>query len=169
MSRYIEFTTDNFEVYSTELVRLLLSVASEVDVVSKLLCKKLDATTKANDIASYRKILNLECPKIRDMKVLIPRYGLELIPWDNWKNNKTPDWWVCYNDVKHQRNINFKKANLQNTLNSLSGLLCLLLYYYKYEAENGALIPIPNLFSVSSEFNHGWDVNQSGIIHYYNL
>ena len=40
LSRYIEFTTDNFEAYSIELVRLLLSAASEVDVVAKLLVVK---------------------------------------------------------------------------------------------------------------------------------
>ena len=34
LSRYIEFTSDNFGTYSIELVRLLLSVASEVDVVA---------------------------------------------------------------------------------------------------------------------------------------
>jgi hypothetical protein len=103
------------------------------------------------------------------MKILIPRYGLELIPWDKWKNDKSPDWWSDHNGVKHQRDINFEKANLINTLNSISGLFCLLLYYYKDEAENGALIPNPNLFFIGNEFRGGWDVDQSGILIYYNL
>lgn len=169
LSRYIEFTTDNFKTYSIELTRFLLSVASEVDVVAKLLCNRVDPTAKAHNITDYRNILNSKFPKIRDMKILIPRYGLELIPWDNWKNDKSPDWWSAYNDVKHQRDINFKKANLNNTLNSISGLLCLLLYYYKDEAKNGALIPNPNLFFISNEFKNGWDVDQSGFLIYYNL
>ncbi len=155
LSRYIEFTTDNFEAYSIELVRLLLSAASEVDVVAKLLCSKVNPDAKAESIDNYRKILNPALPKIKDMKIRIPRYGLELIPWDNWKTNKTPDWWSNYNAVKHQRDKNFKQANLKNTLNSISGLFCLLLYYYKDEAEKGNLIPTPNLFSVS-EYQFGF-------------
>ena len=168
-SRYIEFTSDNFKTYSIELVRLLLSVASEVDVVAKLLCSKVDPTAKAKNMDDYRNILNPKFSKIRDMKILIPRYGLELIPWDKWKNDKSPDWWSDHNAVKHQRDINFKKACLINTLNSISGLFCLLLYYYKDEAENGALIPNPNLFSISNEFRGGWDLDQSGVLIYYNL
>ena len=169
LSRYIEFTNDNFKAYSIELVRLLLSAASEVDVVAKLLCSKVNSNAKAKNINDYRDILNPALPKIKDMKIQIPRYGLELIPWDNWKTNRPPDWWLDYNAVKHQRDENFKQANLKNTLNSISGLFCLLLYYYKEEAEKGNLIPNPNLFSVSSEFIGGWDADQSGFIIDYKL
>ena len=65
LSRYIEFTSDNFKTYSIELVRLLLSVASEVDVVAKLLCIKVDPTAKAKNIDHYCNILNSEFPKIK--------------------------------------------------------------------------------------------------------
>jgi len=40
ISRYIEFTTDNFKVYSQEFAHILLAASSEVDVVLKSLCKK---------------------------------------------------------------------------------------------------------------------------------
>ena len=154
LSRYIEFTADNFEAYSIEMARLLLSAASEVDVVAKLLCSKIDSSSRAENIRDYREILNTILPKIKDMKVHIRRHGLELTPWDNWKHNRTPDWWTSYNDVKHARNINFRQANLKNTLNAIAGLFCLLLYYHKAEAEAeaGDLIPNPNLFILSSEF-----------------
>ncbi len=134
------------------MVRLLLSSASEVDVVAKLLCNKFDSSTKADDILKYRETLNQNLPKIKEMKIAIPRYSLELVPWDEWKYKRTPMWWSAHNDVKHQRDINFQQANLKNTLNSIAGLYCLLLYYYKDDAEKGALIPYPNLFSVSREF-----------------
>ena len=39
ISRYIEFSKDNFGVYSIELVRLFLSVCAEIDVVMKILCE----------------------------------------------------------------------------------------------------------------------------------
>lgn len=152
LSRYIEFTKKNEKTYSIELVRLLLSAASEVDVVAKLLCNKEKPGEKAGNMKDYRNILNPIFPKIRDMKIQIPRYGLDLTPWEKWNENKTPIWWKDYNGVKHQRDINFQKANLKNTLNSIAGLFCLLLYYYRDEAEKGNLVPYPNLFSVSRKF-----------------
>lgn len=164
LSRYIEFTKNNADAYSIEMVRLLLSAASEVDVVAKLLCSKMDPSKKAKDIDDYRTILNQKLPKIGDMKILIPRYGCTLTPWQNWKTNKNPNWWSDHNAVKHQRDINFQKANLKNTLNSIAGLFCLLLYYYKDEAENCELIPEPNLFYVSHEFirSRRYDVYRPG-------
>lgn len=152
LSRYIEFTTENEKTYSIELVRLLLSAASEVDVVAKLLCNKEKHGENAENMNDYRNILNPIFPKIKDMKILIPRYGFDLTPWKKWNENKNPIWWKDYNSVKHQRDINFQKGNLKNTLNSIAGLFCLLLYYYRDEAEKGALIPYPNLFSVSRKF-----------------
>lgn len=38
VSRFIEFSEDNFETYSIELAHLLLAASSEVDVVLKSLC-----------------------------------------------------------------------------------------------------------------------------------
>ncbi len=169
LSRYIEFTEKNYTTYSIELVRLLLSAASEVDVVAKLLCTKEKPGIKAENIEHYRNILNPIFPKIRVMTIQIPRYGLTLTPWLNWNENKTPIWWNAYNGVKHQRDKDFQNANLQNTLNSIAGLFCLVLYYYKDEAETGNLRPHPNLFSVSSEFRGGYDIDESGFYMIYKL
>ncbi len=55
MSRYLELTTDNFESYSLELMRILSGAASEVDVVSKRLCQKSNDKSKADNITKYKK------------------------------------------------------------------------------------------------------------------
>ena len=52
-------------------------------------------------------------------------------PWINWSENKNPNWWKSYNNVKHQRNDYFNEANLQNTLNAFGALLLTVVYYYK--------------------------------------
>ena len=168
LSRYIEFTKNNFKAYSIEMVRLLLSASSEVDVVAKLLCNKLSPNEKPENMDDYRNILDKKLP-IKEMKIQIRRYGLELIPWANWKDDKNPDWWKGYNSVKHYRDKNFHRANLENTLNSISGLYCLLLYYYKDEAQNGDLIPYPNLFLVGGKFSVNWGGNRNGNCLYYNF
>ena len=85
LSRYIEFSEENHKTYSLELVRLLLAAASEVDVVLKGLCKKIQPESKPRSINEYRKIVVPRFPKLCEMKMRIPRYGLEIVPWENWK------------------------------------------------------------------------------------
>lgn len=151
VSRYVEFTTDNYTTYSLEMAHLLLAAGSEIDVVLKGLCKKVNPTIKASNIENYREILTPKFPKLCSMNVRIPRYNLGIIPWDNWQNNKKPCWWDAYNKVKHERNKYYYKANLQYTIESLAGLFTSVLYLYQEEAENGSLVSLPKLMSPTPE------------------
>jgi hypothetical protein len=85
------------------------------------------------------------------MKVLIPKYGIELTPWAKWENQKNPDWWKKYNNVKHERNAHFQDANLKNNLDSVAGLFCLVLYYYQRELYEFKLKPWTQLSSLENE------------------
>ena len=40
VSRFIEFSQENFNTYSIELAHLLLATSSEIDVVLKALCNR---------------------------------------------------------------------------------------------------------------------------------
>ena len=56
--RYIEIASmDNYQTYSIEFARILLSASSEVDVICKLLCKKIDSTKTPKNINEYREII----------------------------------------------------------------------------------------------------------------
>jgi len=57
LSRYIEFTEDNYSTYSVELVRIFLSICSEVDVVMKELCAITSPNSSASNIGAYKKII----------------------------------------------------------------------------------------------------------------
>jgi hypothetical protein len=133
VSRYIEFSDHNLEakVYSIELAHLLFAAASEVDVVAKLVCNILDPNAPRGNIDDYRKVIKAKMPVLVSTQIFIPRYGLELTPWDNWKTEKNPDWWGSYNNVKHQRDQHFDQATLKNALNALAGLLALTFHFYR--------------------------------------
>jgi len=146
ISRYIEFTEENFNTYSIELAHLLLSSSSEIDVILKELCKLLNPEKYKNikikkeskkqniNINDCRKIIKDELPEFCTELVYLTRFSLKLNPWKNWaSSNKNPNWWQEYNLVKHERTNNFNKANLKNVLNSLAALLVTLIYYYKYK------------------------------------
>jgi hypothetical protein len=141
------------------MAHLLLAAASEIDVIAKLLCMKVSPNNNAENINEYRSILNPAFPNIKEIKVLIRRYGLEFKPWTNWKRNQNPIWWTAYNKVKHERNIHYQKASLKNTLNATAGLFVMLLYLYKDEAEAGMLAPSPSLFRVDEQFDGGVDLS----------
>ena len=136
LSRYVEFTNDNFNTYSMELVKIFLSAGSEVDVIAKKLCRAVKRDSKAKNIDHYRRVLATRFPTFSAMQVKIPRYGLVLTPWINWKDKKNPDWWREHNAVKHQRHDSYKLANLHNVLNSMAGLL-VLIYFYNNKTNHG--------------------------------
>ena len=147
LSRYVEFTADNFGTYSIEIVQIYLSACSEVDVVSKLLAKRIDENVSPNNIGEYREIIRPVIPSLCTDVVSLSRNSLELNPWDSWGKDESPFWWRHHNDVKHERNAHFDKANLKNVLNAVAGLFVLVLYYYKGQENCERLEPIPSLFN----------------------
>ncbi len=130
LSRYVEFCEDNFSVYSVELAHLLFAAASEVDVVCKLICEQVSPRERRENINDYKAVLLQAFPDLPYTEVFVPRYGLSYCPWHNWENDRNPDWWRSYNNVKHERDAHFNQATLKNALNALGALLVLTVHYY---------------------------------------
>lgn len=146
LSRYVEFTEANFECFSLEIARIILASGAEIDVVCKQICKNLDGSSSASNIHEYRNEISVVYSKMPDFGVLMPRYGLRLVPWDEWKKaDGVPLWWTAYNKVKHHRDSEYGRANLKNALNAVAGLFVALLYLYKDKAEQAELVPSPEL------------------------
>jgi hypothetical protein len=134
ISRYIEFCSDNLNTYSIALAHLLLAASSEVDAVAKCICKIIDPAANPDNIDKYRHIIKTaEQEQLTDLAVVIPRYNLEFIPWKMWADDKSPDWWVSYNKVKHERNVYFNRATLNNALHAVSALLVMNYLYCRWE------------------------------------
>ena len=133
VSRYIEFAESNFGTYSIELAHLLLASASEVDVIAKEICHLLQPGSSAGNIDNYRDIIIRGISTLPDEPVFVPRFGLDLHPWERWRRDRNPLWWHSYNDVKHHRKEHFNDANLKNVLNSMAGLLVVVFHYYRLE------------------------------------
>ncbi|CAN5644956.1 hypothetical protein BH20ACI4_BH20ACI4_07970 [soil metagenome] len=130
VTRYVEFNKLNYPVYSIELAHLLFAAASEFEVVAKLLCELFNQNAPRENITDLRTILNNFVPEIAQENIFIPRYGLVLdTPLEYFGKGKSPKWWGKYNSVKHERNKNFKDANLENALLALASLQIIILYY----------------------------------------
>jgi hypothetical protein len=135
-SRYIEFIEANFKTYSIELAHLLLASSSEIDVVIKSLCALIAPGEKRENIDDYRNIIKSHLPEFIDESIFINRYGISLKPWDNWLGEVNPNWWRSYNKVKHERDIYFDQANLENVIRSMGALLITNYHFYKKQFEN---------------------------------
>jgi hypothetical protein len=154
LARYIEFSELNYKCYSMELARILFSASSEIDVIAKQYCRLINKGSKASNINQYKTEIMNRCPTFSTIKVGMPKFALTLEPWSNWegKDKGHPVWWRAYNNVKHERNEYFSEANLQNALNSVAALFVLLIFFYRKEAENGALSPNQKLFVAKEPF-----------------
>ncbi len=150
--RYVEFSDGNMQTYSIEYARLFLATCSEVDVVAKLLCRCIDRQEKPGKINEYRKLILRQYPRFPSMEVLLPSHGIQRSPWSGWKS-KSPSWWKSYNDVKHTRHEQFKKASLENVIDAVAGLFCLELYLYGYHPRfrREDLAPWPALLTIKEE------------------
>ena len=163
--QYVEPSVDNNSAYSKEYNKLLLSIGSEIDVVFKELCKKIE-NKNSNDvekyniinymnvISNYNNFSNENCINLVTREIISP--------FCDWINRKTPLWWKNYNHLKHDRlsNDNIKLGNYSNVKESLSALyiICRVLYKTSYSKEP---TPKSNLFqmnnwSVYTELGNGF-------------
>lgn len=133
VSRYIEFDGRNFDTFSTELSKLLLSVGSEVDIVLKQLCNKVAPKAPKKNIIDYFKVIT-SSPNLKEMlgeEIFVPRYCLSFKPFDGWDEDTRPIWWKSYNNVKHNRQHNYPEASLRNVLLATSALMLCVFYLEK--------------------------------------
>ena len=137
---YIEPDEENLHTFSFELYSLLLRASTEVELNCKLIMEANGATPQGHffTMADYKKL---------EKSSLLSKYS---VTYTNWRKrnaageleyiNKlfvpfktfdqsistSPDWYQAYNEVKHNREENLEKANLENCMNAVAGVLVLL-------------------------------------------
>ena len=164
LSRFIEFSTENFDTHSLELARILFAASAEVDVVAKQLCERIIPGCRVSKMNGYGDLLSRQLPILGETHVTIPRHGLTFQPWTNLQQGSPPDWWRAYNEVKHHRHERYRSANLKHALNAVSGLFLLLLFFYKLDATSGGLKPNPSLFRLGDPLGDDtlfWDSSKA--------
>lgn len=155
LARYVEFSQGNYETYSIEIARLLLSACAEVDSVLKQLVRKVMPDSPARNISEYFDSVAAHSDKFVPFRVEIPRHGLELRPWVDWTRHQPPAWWSAHNQVKHQRHSRFDQATLKHCLNAMAALLVAVLHLHADQAKDGKLVGLPKLFTVPPEMGGG--------------
>lgn len=160
--RFVELSSENFKTYSIEFDNLIISIGSELDVFFKVACNfNLDDRKKMNDY--YKEIMS-KYPCIKQQVIKIDNKNLEITPFKDWEESepsKSLEWWQAYNDIKHARVLNFKEANLENTLNLLGALYILEIYFLKevYEdtQEKKSILDVPDKYDSELMYLKNWE------------
>ena len=128
---YIEPSDNHKIVYSHRIYELFLRSCTEFESVCRDLLTKEGYNKKTIDktnICDYKELNKYYNYSELEIGLLYwqPK-PLYIIPFDGWDKNSPPlKWYDSYNDVKHNRNSKFQKANFENLTLSIAGLFALL-------------------------------------------
>ena len=170
-SRFVDFSTNNFKTHSLEFARIIMAASAEIDTIAKEFCRSINPQSTADNILKYAAEIIPAHRNITNIEIAAPRHNIKFKPWDSWSNSASPSWWKANNSIKHDRANNFKEANLENAISAASGLLSIILYFYKQK--NGKQVEIsvfdgPKLFCVT-DTSQGDDWENGGIFWGYTL
>lgn len=124
---YIEPTDVNKRVYSHRVYELFLRTCTEIEANCKGILEANGYRKSGNfDMSDYKKLE--QATLLSSYKVKYsnwsPVYSCK--PFEPWANNKAIKWYQDYNAVKHDRYDNFSLANMENLMQAICGLLCIL-------------------------------------------
>lgn len=150
--RYVAFDRVNYKTYSSEYLKLLEAVCSEIDVVAKEIAHQINPEFKILDHSDIQRWWYIIQDWFREdaLEPVTMTNELEFSPWSGYiieqykdkkgraccklsGNSKTPHWWTSYNKVKHSRTLEdpntkkpyFQQANLVNLCNAFAALYLL--------------------------------------------
>lgn len=128
---YIEPDDTNLDVFSHRIYELFLRTATEFESNCKGILKSngyAEAKNAINISNDYFKLASVA--RLSEYKVIFKRWSTSHVftPFAEWNTATYAPliWYQGYNSVKHNRYSNFKQANLENLMNALAGLLCIL-------------------------------------------
>ncbi len=165
-TRFVELDEDNFKTFSVEYTKQYQAICSEIDVIAKEICA-FYGKNNAKTMKHYTNIILQQHDDIRSREVImkfLPEFKLQpFIDWETDPNYNSPSWWSEYNDVKHNRSIHIKKANMENVINSLAALYLLEMYFvYDVAKSISEKINIPDTPSLLFEIRD-WKSNLTAI------
>ncbi len=130
--RYVPLDENHFTVWSLVLGDLLNNTGSVIDSFLKNAInsdqfdhiQNIEKMREDHNMTSYRRIFD-NYYNIHDKGIFENKTLSKITPFSSWGNDKSPDWWKDYTDLKHDRFTNQKKATFKTTLEALGGLFLL--------------------------------------------
>lgn len=148
-TRFVEIDRINYKTFSIEYAKQYQSICSEIDSICKSICSFINSANKPENMREYTNIILNNYNDVIYRKLIVKQNKELLInhfnDWSISPKYKAPSWWGRYNQVKHNRVVNYYDANLENVINSLSALFLLEMYLLKEICKNDENAPdVPN-------------------------
>lgn len=137
---YIEPDENNKNTFSFELYSILLRACTEVELNCKLIMEANGASPigkhftmtdyvkleQSSKLSKYKVLFNNWRNKDSSKKLIYEKK--EIYPFKNFdpQISQSPQWYKDYNSAKHNRELNLDKANLDNCISAVAGILVLL-------------------------------------------
>jgi|688.fasta_scaffold240363_2 hypothetical protein len=147
---FVEPVQPNAACFGHQIYQLFLRINTEFESICKLACGRLEIQPERNNdwnFDVYEKLQDREGKWSREPEFPTPvgnlsDYRFDMYSWGELisplstyatplkvkgeKSTRKPGWYSDYNDVKHSREKEFNKANLENLITSFCGLVAIL-------------------------------------------
>jgi hypothetical protein len=124
---FIEPSDKCKEAYSYRVHALLMRACIEVEANFKAIFRENIFSKSKPSMTDYKKIDKTH--RLSSYEVLLPMWDLYpriFKPFEPWKAGHTLPWYQAYNASKHNRHEAFKRANLENLVSAVAGLLVVI-------------------------------------------
>ena len=126
--QYIEPACENLSTFSFRTYELFLRICTEVETNLKAILRENGYNRDRDwNMRDYSKVEQSHFLSLYEVRIRNWRNGpFDLIPFRAWSDQAILPWYSDYNDVKHDRNLEFSKANFENLLHAMAGLIVVL-------------------------------------------
>ena len=146
---YVAIDADNEKAFSNEYAILIQAIGSELDSFFKEYCGFSGDEQKT--ITDYAQYVLVDCPGLKTQSITVTGTEMKIIPFDGWESTCAKQslfWWLAYDEIKHSRYVNKKRANQKNVLNILGALFLMEMKFLRKITEGKNLPDIPENSSV---------------------
>jgi hypothetical protein len=142
LCEYIDPIDANKNCFSLRTFELLLRTCTEIENLWSIILRDKGHSGKNWNINEYYKIesdygLNLSSKEVTFVYWKPDSSQSYIKPFENWttdvQNSPRLNWYKAYNNVKHDRELNFPEASLNNVRYALSALYVNLVEYFSYD------------------------------------
>jgi hypothetical protein len=158
---YVEPCEENLNTFSHRTFELLIRACMEVESLCKLVFSKNRVALPHN--ANMIRYSDLEgAMKLSEYEVL--SYGFKYPPFapfssfsNDIRENRSPEWYRAYNNVKHNRTEKFNQASLDNVIQAVGAVYVLLVaqfgpgFDHISQISSGTIHIIPTLFGLKNQ------------------
>ncbi|MCY6352850.1 hypothetical protein OXV71_19125 [Bacteroides fragilis] len=127
----------NKNCFGHNIRNVIILACTEIDAMMQNILKKnkIKPTGKFYTTKDYYKLV--EILKLKDYSIRFRRYHdlNEITPFKNWnqaRSTKSLAWYDSYNRIKHDREKEFKLANIENAINSVAAYAITLIAQFGY-------------------------------------